>query len=163
MAYFSSFVAEAAGLLWLAVCAAALVKLVWTKKLGLLAKFAKRLPRLAFFLTAIGWLPYAVTLFSFALSVAGTVITGELGRLALINIYNLSSYVWTGGLVLSLGYAVYRVFYKRIMMKTVMPVCRKFCNSLIKSANGRVFLEDKAGTPAVAMAADIWRIGGWRC
>ena len=24
-------------------------------------------------------------------------------------------------------------------------------------------LEDKAGTPAVAMAADIWRIGGWRC
>lgn len=65
------------------------------------------------FLTAIGWLPYAVTLFSFALSVAGTVITGELGRLALINIYNLSSYVWTGGLVLSLGYAVYRVFYKK--------------------------------------------------
>lgn len=40
-------------------------------------------------------------------------ITGELGRLALINIYNLSSYVWTGGLVLSLGYAVYRVFYKK--------------------------------------------------
>ena len=102
-----------AGLLWLAVCAAALVKLVWTKKLGLLAKFAKRLPRLAFFLTAIGWLPYAVTLFSFALSVAGTVITGELGRLALINIYNLSSYVWTGGLALSFGYAVYRVFYKK--------------------------------------------------
>lgn len=65
------------------------------------------------FLTAIGWLPYAVTLFSFALSVAGTVITGELGRLALINIYNLSSYVWTGGLVFSLGYAVYRVFYKK--------------------------------------------------
>ena len=113
LAYFSSFVAEAAGLLWLAVCAAALVKLVWTKKLGLLAKFAKRLPRPAFFLTAIGWLPYAVTLFSFALSVAGTVITGELGRLALINIYNLSSYVWTGGLVLSLGSAVYRVFYKK--------------------------------------------------
>ena len=49
----------------------------------------------------------------FCLSVAGTVITGELGRLALINIYNLSSYVWTGGLVLSLGYAVYRVFYKK--------------------------------------------------
>jgi hypothetical protein len=36
-----------------------------------------------------------------------------LGRLALINIYNLGSYVWTGGLVLSLGYAVYRVFYKK--------------------------------------------------
>lgn len=106
LAYFSFFITEAAGLLWLAVCAAALVKLVWTKKLGLLAKFAKRLPRLAFFLTAIGWLPYAVTLFSFALSVAGTVITGKLGRLALINIYNLGGYVWISGLVLLFGYAV---------------------------------------------------------
>lgn len=113
LAYFSSFITEAAGLLWLAVCAAALVKLVWTKKLGLLAKFAKRQPRLAFFLTAIGWLPYAVTLFSFALFVAGTVITGELGRLALVNIYNLGGYVWISGLALSLGYAVYRVFYKK--------------------------------------------------
>lgn len=88
-------------------------KLVRTKKLGLLAKFAKRLPRLAFFLTAIGWLPYAVTLFSFALSVAGTVITGKLGRLALINIYNLGGYVWISGLALSLGYAVYGAFYKK--------------------------------------------------
>lgn len=113
LAYFSSFITEAAGLLWLAVCAAALVKLVWTKKLGLLAKFAKRLPRLAFFLTVIGWLPYAVTLFSFALSVAGTVITGKLGRLALINIYNLGGYVWISGLALSLGYAVYGAFYKK--------------------------------------------------
>lgn len=113
LAYFSFFITEAAGLLWLAVCAAALVKLVWTKKLGLLAKFAKRLPRLAFFLTAIGWLPYAVTLFSFALSVAGTVITGKLGRLALINIYNLGGYVWISGLALSLGYAVYGAFYKK--------------------------------------------------
>lgn len=106
LAYFSSFITEAAGLLWLAVCAAALVKLVWTKKLGLLAKFAKRQPRLAFFLTVIGWLPYAVTLFSFALSVAGTVITGELGRPALVNIYNLGGYVWISGLALSFGYAV---------------------------------------------------------
>ena len=32
LAYFSSFVAEAAGLLWLAVCAATLVKLVWTTR-----------------------------------------------------------------------------------------------------------------------------------
>ena len=73
----------------------------------------KELPRLAFFLTAIGWLPYAVTLFSFALSVAGTVITGELSRPALVNIYNLGGYVWISGLALSFGYAVYRVFYKK--------------------------------------------------
>lgn len=101
------------GILWSAVCVVALIKLVWTKKLQVLTEFEECFPRVAFFLTAIGWLPYVVTLFSFGLSVADAQITSEQGKFVLVNIYYLSGYVWLGGLAVSLGYAVYRVFYKK--------------------------------------------------
>ncbi|MBO5039406.1 MAG: hypothetical protein J6C85_08170 [Alphaproteobacteria bacterium] len=99
--------------IWLLLAVIALIILIFKKRLSFLEKLKNTLPRLSFFLTAIGWLPYVATSVSFLLLAIHLIFTNQIPLYLLQNIYIISEYIYAALFLLSLIYAAYRVFYKK--------------------------------------------------
>lgn len=97
-------------LFWVAVLA---LSLSFISSWGFVHRMNENFPRISVFLASIGWIPYFSVIYALVALVVDFFMTGTNTMTAFLNNYMPVYDVYMAAVVLSLLYAVYKVFYKR--------------------------------------------------
>lgn len=123
-AWFNSELTYAMGgilyvLFWVAVLA---LSLALIPSWGFVHRMNDAFPRISVFLASIGWIPYFSVVYAIVSYVVDYMVTGSDSVTAYLNNYMPVYDIYMAAIVLSLIYAVYKVFVRREDLEMSCPV-----------------------------------------